>query len=48
MNKNRLWQMGSLIVMLLAISGITCHFISSKNNNHADSGTIVVPVTNRQ
>ncbi len=46
MNKHRLWQTGLLIVLLLALSGITYHFLPGKNNEYVNTGTI--PATNRQ
>ena len=45
MNKNRLRQTGSLIVLLLALSGITFHFLPAKNEN---AKTIAPPTANRQ
>ena len=45
MNKHRLWQAGLLTVLLLALSGITCHFLPGKNNKYVNTGTI--PATNR-
>jgi protein tyrosine/serine phosphatase len=46
MNKNRLWQRGLLIVLLLALSGITYHFLPGKNNEYVNTG--MAPATNRQ
>jgi protein tyrosine/serine phosphatase len=43
MNKNRLWQTGLLIVLLLSLSGITCHFLPGKNNESATTGTVPAP-----
>jgi len=46
MNKHRLWQRGLLIVLLLALSRITCHFLPGKNNEYVN--TSMAPATNRQ
>jgi protein tyrosine/serine phosphatase len=45
MNKNRLWQTGLLTTLLLALSGITYHFLPEKNE-HVETNT--PPATNRQ
>jgi protein tyrosine/serine phosphatase len=46
MNKNRLWQTVALIALLLALSGITYHFLPDKNNESLNTRT--APATNRQ
>jgi protein tyrosine/serine phosphatase len=46
MNNNRLWQTGVLVTLLLALSGITCHFLPGKNSESVSTGTI--PAVNHQ
>ena len=46
MNKHRLWQTSLLLVILLALSGITYHFLPGKNNESANTGT--TPAANHQ
>jgi protein tyrosine/serine phosphatase len=46
MNKKRLWQVFWVIIILLALSGITRYFLSDKNNEYVNTGT--APVANRQ
>jgi protein tyrosine/serine phosphatase len=47
MNKNRLWQTGLLIVLLLSLGGIAYHFLPSKNNESVKN-TGTVPAANHQ
>jgi protein tyrosine/serine phosphatase len=46
MKTNRLWQIGALMALLLALSGITYHFMPGKHNKSVNNSTI--PATNRQ
>ncbi len=48
MNKQRFWQAGSLIIILLLLCAITYHFLQAKNNNDVNNIATVITSTNRQ